>query len=116
MPTYDKVLELVEVLKIDTDNTVKKVTISVKTFDVSVGSSVFSKQPMIAVLSADDYANSEIAKVTTTNSALEITLWGYEYAGGDNYYANNIQDYAESQVESLLQFQGTTSIDISTLS
>ena len=116
MPTYDKVLELVEVLKIDTDNTVKKVTISVKTFDVSVGSSVFSKQPMIAVLSAEDYANSEVTKVTTTNSALEITLWGYEYAGGDNYYANNIQDYAESQVESLLQFQGTTSIDISTLS
>tara|TARA_B110000259_G_scaffold161237_1_gene185196 strand:- start:1761 stop:1898 length:138 start_codon:yes stop_codon:yes gene_type:complete len=36
MPTYDKVLELVEVLKIDTDNTIKKVTISVKTFDVAL--------------------------------------------------------------------------------
>lgn len=116
MPTYDKVLELVEVLKIDTDNTVKKVTISVKTYDEAVGSSVFSKQPMIAVLSAEDYANSEVTKVTTTNSALEITLWGYEYAGGDNYYANNIQDFAESQVAALLQFQGTSSIDISTLS
>ena len=54
MPTYSKVLELVEVLKIDTDNTVKKVTIDVKTYDAGVGSSVFSKQPMIAVLSAAD--------------------------------------------------------------
>ena len=116
MPTYDKQLELVEVLKIDTDNTVKKVTISVKTYDEAVGTSVFSKQPMIAVLSAEDYANSEVTKVTTANTAVDITLWGYEYAGGDNYYANNIQGYAESQVESLLQFQGTTSIDLSTLS
>jgi len=116
MPTYDKVLELVEVLGLDTDNTIKKVTISVKTYDVSVGSSVFSKQPMIAVLSAADYANSSVTKVTTANTALDITLWGYEYAGSDQYYADNIQDFAESQVESLLQFQGTTSIDISTLS
>jgi|TARA_B110000093_G_scaffold153541_1_gene169323 hypothetical protein len=116
MPTYDKVLELVEVLGLDTDNTIKKVTISVKTYDVSVGSSVFSKQPMIAVLSAADYANSSVTKVTTANTALDITLWGYEYTGGDQYYADNIQDFAESQVESLLQFQGTTSIDISTLS
>ena len=116
MPTYSKVLELVEVLKIDTDNTVKKVTIDVKTYDASVGSSVFSKQPMIAVLSAADYANSSVTKVTTADTAVDITLWGYEYAGGDNYYANNIQDFAESQVESLLQFQGTTSVDISTLS
>ena len=115
MPTYSKVLELVEVLKIDTDNTVKKVTIDVKTYDASVGSSVFSKQPMIAVLSATDYANSSVTKVTTADTAVDITLWGYAYAGGDNYYANNIQDFAESQVESLLQFQGTTSVDISTL-
>ena len=116
MPTYSKVLELVEVLKIDTDNTVKKVTVNVKTYDAAVGSSVFSKQPMIAVLSSADYANSSVTKVTTSDTAVDITLWGYEYAGGDNYYANNIQDYAESQVESLLQFQGTTSVDISTLS
>ena len=71
---------------------------------------------MIAVLSAADYANSSVTKVTTANTAVDITLWGYAYAGGDNYYANNIQGYAESQVESLLQFQGTTSVDISTLS
>ena len=116
MPTYDKVLELVEVLRIDTDNTIKKVTISVKTYNETVGSSVFSKQPMIAVLSAADYANSSVTKVTTADTAVDITLWGYAYAGGDNYYANNIQDFAESQVESLLQFQGTTSVDISTLS
>jgi hypothetical protein len=116
MPTYDKVLELVEVLKLDTDNTVKKITINVKTFDVSVGASVFSKQPMIAVLSAEDYANSEVTKVTTANTAFDITVWGYEYAGGDDYYSNNIQDFAESQVESLLQFQGTTTVDLSTLS
>ena len=116
MPTYDKVLELVEVLKLDTDNTVKKITINVKTFDVSAGASVFSKQPMIAVLSAADYANSEVTKVTTANTAFDITVWGYEYAGGDDYYSNNIQDFAESQVESLLQFQGTTTVDLSTLS
>ena len=116
MPTYDKVLELVEVLIVDADNTVKKTTINVKTYDESVGASIFSTVPMIAVLSAEDYANSEVTKVTTANTAFDITLWGYEYAGGDQYYADNIQDFAESQVESLLQFQGTTSIDISTLS
>lgn len=115
MPSYDKVLELVEVLKIDTDNTIKKVTISVKTYDEAVGTSIFSKQPMVAVLSAEDLANSEIEKVSTANTAVDIALWGYEYAGGDNYYANNIQSYAESQVESLLQFQGTSAVDITTL-
>ena len=91
MPTYSKVLELVEVLKIDTDNTVKKVTIDVKTYDAGVGSSVFSKQPMIAVLSAADYANSSVTKVTTADTAVDITLWGYEYAGGDQYYAEQLQ-------------------------
>lgn len=115
MPTYSKDLELVEVLILGANDPIKKVTISVKTYDVSVPS-VFSKQPMIAVLSAEDQANNEVIKVTTANTALDITLWGYEYAGGDQYYADNIQDYAESQVESLLQFQGTTSVDLDTLS
>ena len=116
MPSYDKVLELAEVLKFDSNSTIKKVTLNVKTYDVSVGASVFSKQPMVAILSAEDLANSEIEKVSTANTAVDIALWGYEYAGGDDYYSNNIQDFAESQVESLLQFQGTTTVDLSTLS
>ena len=78
MPTYDKVLELTEVLKLDSDNTIKKVTLNVKTFDTTAPS-VFAQQPMVAVLTSEDYANSEIVKVSTANTAVDIALWGYEY-------------------------------------
>jgi hypothetical protein len=115
MPSYDKVLELAEVLKFDSDNTIKKVTLNVKTYDVAVGSSVYAVQPMVAVLSAEDLANSEIEKVSTANTAVDIALWGYEYAGGDTYYDNTIKDNAESIVASLLEFQGTSAVDITTL-
>jgi len=115
MPTYDKVLELAEVLKIDSDNTIKKVTLNIKTYDIAVGSSIYSVQPMVAVLSADDFANSAIEKVSTANTAVDIALWGYEYAGGDTYYDNTIKDNAESQVANLIQFQGTSAVDITTL-
>ena len=73
MPSYDKVLELAEVLKFDSDNTIKKVTLNVKTYDVAVGSSVYAVQPMVAVLSAEDLANSEIEKVSTANTCLLYT-------------------------------------------
>lgn len=115
MPSYDKVLELAEVLKIDSDNTIKKVTLNVKTYDVAVGSSIYAVQPMVAVLTAEDLANTEVTKVTTANTAVDIALWGYEYAGGDTYYDNTIKDSAESQVANLVQFQGTSAVDITTL-
>lgn len=117
MPTYDKVLELAEVLKFDTDNVVKKVTLNVKTYDVSVGSGIYSVQPMVANLSAEDRANTEVTKVTTANTAVDIALWGYEYAGGDDYYNNviNAANSAINQVASLLEFQGTSTVDIATL-
>ena len=115
MPTYDKILELAEVLKFDSDNTIKKVTLNVKTYDVAVGSSIYAVQPMVAVLSAEDYSNTSISKVTTANTAVDITLWGYEYAGGDTYYDNTIKAGAESQVANRLEFVGTSTVDITTL-
>lgn len=115
MPTYDKVLELAEVLKFDSDNTIKKVTLNVKTYDVAVGSSIYSVQPMVAVLSTEDISNNEVTKSTTANTAVDIALWGYEYAGGDTYYDNTIKANAESQVASRLEFQGTSAVDITTL-
>lgn len=115
MPTYDKLLELAEVLKFDSDNTIKKVTLNVKTYDVAVGSSIYAVQPMAAVLSSEDYANSEVVKVSTANTAVDIALWGYEYAGGDTYYESTIKDNAERTVEGLLQFQGTSAVDITAL-
>lgn len=115
MPTYDKVLELAEVLKFDSDNIIKKVTLNIKTFDESVGNSIYSVQPMVALLTAEDRANNAITKVSTANTAVDIALWGYEYAGGDTYYDNTIKDNAESQVANLLEFQGTSAVDITTL-
>jgi len=114
MPDYDKVLELVEVLKLDSDNTIKKVTLNVKTFDTTAPS-VFAQQPMVAVLTSEDYANSEVVKVSTANTAVDIALWGYEYVGGDTYYENTIKDNAERTVVDLLQFQGTSTVDITAL-
>jgi len=115
MPTYDKVLELAEVLKFDSDNTIKKVTLNIKTYDVAVGSNIYAVSPMVAVLSAEDYANTSISKVSTANTAVDIALWGYEYAGGDTYYDNTIKENAESIVAGLLEFQGTSAVDITTL-
>ena len=117
MPTYDKVLELAEVLKFDSDNTIKKVTLNVKTYDVAVGSNIYAVSPMVAVLSAEDYSNTSISKVSTANTAVDIALWGYEYAGGDTYYNDviNAANSAINQVASLLEFQGTSTVDITTL-
>jgi hypothetical protein len=44
-------------------------------------------------------------------------LWGYEYAGGDDYYNNviNSANSAIDKVASLLEFQGTSTVDITTL-
>ena len=115
MPSYDKVLELSEVLKFDSNSIIKKVTLNVKTYDVAVGSSIYAVQPMVANLTTEDRANTEVTKVTTANTAVDIALWGYEYAGGDTYYDNTIKDNAESIVANLLEFQGTSAVDITTL-
>ena len=72
MPSYDKVLELAEVLKFDSDSTIKKVTLNVKTYDVAVGSSIYAVQPMVANSTTEDRANTEVTKVTTANTAVDI--------------------------------------------
>lgn len=116
MPTYDKILELGEVVKIDADNTIKRVVLNVKTFDVAVGSNVFAINPMVATLTTEDLANTSIEKVSTANTATDITLWAYEYAGGDTYYNAAIKEGAEDTVSNLIEFDGTSVVDVSTLS
>jgi hypothetical protein len=116
MPTYDKNLELAEVIKFDSDNIIKRVVLNVKTFDVAIGSNVFDINPMVAILTTEDKANTSIEKVSTANTATDITLWAYEYAGGDTYYNSTIKDRAEDTVANLIEFDGTSTVDISTLS
>ena len=114
--------ELLEVLVIPShpisggafeQNVVKRVTYNVVTYD-DTKTDIEVSSPITAVLSAQDLADGNYI-VATDNNGYDLIQWAKDTVDGDAFYENNLKANAESQLNALLEFSGTTNLDLSNI-
>ena len=110
--TSKELLQVLVIPVVGSDlNVVKKVIFNIITYDTNyIGDAYKVINPVTSILSSEDLAdNNYISASASTNS--EIIEWAYDNVGGDDYYETNLKEYAESQLESLLEFSNTVEYD-----
>ena len=91
-------------------NVVKRVTYNVITFD-DTKTDIEVISSIVSTLSEQDLNDGNYI-VATENNGYEILQWATENIDGDAYYNDNLKENAESQLNSLLEFSGTSFLDL----